>query len=213
MSSIEQQIIISPSQFTLLDRIAAFIDIQGFYVNGKFYPRQIAVVQGYYLPDVIDISTGLRHEDLSEQDQRTAEYSTRHVHGLTLDSDSAEAVHISRIDILLKQLESRWLGSKYSDERLFVHNNNHTRELLEDACIPSTDIRSIVPNIPNTRTLISEFRREKRKVHLITASDKAQAHWKLINLIRTYRSVLESSRTTSNVSRLQFNDLFDAWRI
>jgi hypothetical protein len=68
--------------------------MQGFYVNGKFVPREIALVDDEICARD-DIKTGLSLETLAETDISKCLYLTNPFHGLSLDCSSENAVTLS----------------------------------------------------------------------------------------------------------------------
>lgn len=187
-------IALSHAQFDSLLEIGAYIDIQGFYVDEKFCPRQLAVYREGYLPEIVEFSTGLRYKTLSFKDAQTANYLTNHVHGLSLDTEDPTAVPLEKLGDILRELSHTWLANNRMSHwllnpprKLFAHNNNHTEQVLTQEGFNSISLREIIPELPNSRAIQTLYSRSYRTLRHQSALTKVQSlSWYISKLRRNY---------------------------
>uniref|UniRef100_A0A158P4X9 Uncharacterized protein n=1 Tax=Tetranychus urticae TaxID=32264 RepID=A0A158P4X9_TETUR len=74
-----------------MDYICCYIDVQGFYANNVFYPRECAVLSDHGA-SVFSVDHELKMDQLSANDQRQALYLTRKHHGLPFEVDKGAKI-------------------------------------------------------------------------------------------------------------------------
>lgn len=67
-----------------MDYICCYIDVQGFYANNMFYPRECALLSDYGAT-IMSVDHGLSMDQLSAHDQGQAKFITKHHHGLPFE--------------------------------------------------------------------------------------------------------------------------------
>ena len=72
-----------------MENITAFCDAQGFYVKGRFYPRELAFLtyEGKFFHYTFDLSEITK----SSKDDETIKYVQRHIHHLSFYPSETEA--------------------------------------------------------------------------------------------------------------------------
>ena len=71
-----------------LSSIVGVLDVQGFFIGGKYFVREIAFASDR-LNIRYDVSTGINSASLSRADRRTAAFLTKHQHGLDFNPSGA----------------------------------------------------------------------------------------------------------------------------
>jgi hypothetical protein len=139
-----------------LKNIIACLDMQGFYVNGKFVPREIALVDDEICARD-DIKTGLSLETLAETDISKCLYLTNHFHGLSLDCSTENAVTLSEA---LEKIKSYII---LGETNYFGVKNHMLEKLLTDNGIPYLDLNQI--GCPSVRYLDSMYNEDCNCTH------------------------------------------------
>ena len=106
-----------------MENITAFCDSQGFYVRGRFYPRELAFLtrDGKFYNYSFDLSEVTR----SSKDERTIKYVQRHIHHLSFYPGEQETSCLPVYlfpeimkDLCHKHLEDGLLGIRNSFLRI-----------------------------------------------------------------------------------------------
>ena len=162
-------------------KIHGVIDIQGFYVGGKFIPRQLAIITRDTITKVYEFETGINPSKLTLDERKTVEYVQRHVNHLDLEpSPFSKLVYPSDdYDVALHRIE---LDYQITEDTLLAVNNNHAEELLTLVCFPFVSIRTIITGLPNKEKLMEFY--TKGTVAFSTAG-KVEALWKFIERLQS----------------------------
>ena len=134
-----------------LKNIIACLDMQGFYVNDKFVPREIALVNDEICARDC-IKTGLSLETLSEIDIGRCLYLSHHFHGLGLDPSNDDAVTLEEV---LEHIKSYVTPT---ETNYFGVKNHMLEKLLTDNGIPYLDLNEI--GCPSVRFLDSMYNQD-----------------------------------------------------
>lgn len=108
------------------------IDAQGFYVNGKFVAREIALVSdklSICIPVIIDVSKQ------TLEDRRKNDYIIRHLTGLPIRSSckNGDAIHCGNVKSTLMHL---YYATKQTSGDFLACKNHELYKLLESLQIP-----------------------------------------------------------------------------
>lgn len=76
----------------------AFVDIQGFHVQGEFYPKELSIEIGFKQQHFL-FEAPIPYQSLSAGDKKTVRYLENYVHGLRYSSGYIE---YGKIDEILK---------------------------------------------------------------------------------------------------------------
>lgn len=160
----------------MLAKIGGVIDIQGFYVEGQFVPRQLAIITKDTVTKVIEFDTGVDMKALTAEDRRTVRYIQGRVHYLDLKpSIYTPNVHPAEacIDVLQEIISDYDLTS----DRPLALNNSQAETLFKTAEFPYVDIQTLIPSIPNTQMLMRRYSRGRTT---FSTAGKVGALWKYI---------------------------------
>ena len=121
-----------------MDNIEAVCDAQGFYVGGRFYPREMAFLSldgsfRYYTFDLGEIFP-------TRKDQKTATYCQRYIHHIPWDLRDFEvsALPVHLFGELLQSLVRMWCKTGFLGVR-----NSHLRIECEKLAIPVFNMEKI----------------------------------------------------------------------
>jgi len=132
--------------------ICAFVDAQGFYINGKFVVRECAIVSEK-LQLCQEFNPNFKWNDLSDADKSNVKYCTKY-HGLTLNPKDLYLIpNSNKIEDYLKSFYTLLA----TDEKpYFAVKNDQFKQLLIDFNIPHCDLNK--RNIPAIKQLERDFR-------------------------------------------------------
>ena len=71
-----------------MEHICMFLDVQGFYYQQKFYPREIAIVTRSGSSVVFPVNHGLKYQSLNWHEKRSVSHCTNNHHGLSFETKS-----------------------------------------------------------------------------------------------------------------------------
>lgn len=159
----------------MLLTLGGVLDIQGFHVNNKFIPRQLAIITRESIVRVFDFKTNINYHELSSEDRRTVKYVQRNVHFLDCDPPAfVNAPHYSNCRLVIQRL---CVEHHITNRRPFAVNNPQAEILLTEAEIPFVSIRNFIANLPPTNTIIEYYSQGKA---LFSAAAKVASLWRLI---------------------------------
>lgn len=160
----------------MLLQIGGVIDIQGFHIKNKFIPRQIAIITKDTIVKVIDFKTGINYNELPVYDRRSVKQVQREIHFLDFEPSPfvKAAPHAEEYVTVLRQLA---LDYNITSENPLAVNNPQAEILLTEASVPYIAIRTLVPNLPNTETIIKQYTRGNT---IFSAPVKVSALWRFI---------------------------------
>jgi hypothetical protein len=157
-------------------KIVGILDIQGFYLNEAFVPRQLAIVTADTITKVIDFDTNLVFDDLSDYDQVTVNYLQMFVHHLDLAPPNLGQLVYPSADAaeVLRMIE---LDYRITEDRPIGVNNEHVELMLRDLKIPHVKIREVIKNLPRKEKLIKLY---SKGVSGFSTSAKVDALWRTV---------------------------------
>lgn len=159
----------------MLLKIGGIIDIQGFHVNDKFYPRQLAIITGDTIVKVVDFKTGINYHELSCEDRRNVKHVQRNIHYLELEpSIYINAPHSADYSTVIRRLCA---DHRINRDRPLGVNNPQTEIVLTTVGIPFVTIRGLIRNLPDTETIIKYYTRGSAT---FSAANKVASLWRLI---------------------------------
>ena len=160
----------------MLLKLKGVIDIQGFHVNNKFVPRQLAVITKDTITSVVDFRTGINYHELSIHDRRGVKNVQKNVHFLDFEP-SAYIKYQPSSEEYISVLRRVALDLNITRENPIGVCNPQTEVLLTTADIPSITIRNLIPNLPTTDLIIRHYTRTPCTV---SAACKVSSLWRLI---------------------------------
>lgn len=160
----------------MLLKLKGVIDIQGFHVNNKFIPRQLAVITKDTITSVIDFKTSINYHELSAHDRRGVKNVQKNVHFLDFEP-SAYIKYQPSSEEYITVLRRVALDLGISCENPIGVCNPQAEVLLTTADIPFTPIRHLIPNLPTSDTIIRHYTRTRSTVSPAT---KVSSLWRLI---------------------------------
>ncbi|CAH1106737.1 unnamed protein product [Psylliodes chrysocephalus] len=101
----------------------AFVDIQGFTVEGIFHPKELSIEIGFKQYHFL-FTSAIPYNNLDEMDRKTVRYLERNVHGIQYTSGFVDHGQVNKI------LESNLL---YSANYVYVRGNQKA-EFLQRKC-------------------------------------------------------------------------------
>lgn len=124
------------------ENLAFVLDAQGFFIEGKFVPRELAA-KGSYFEKFYEFDIEKDYSSLNEKDKRTVNFCTTHVHGINFEL--RERSESSAIPIGLFEKVINYLYHKYKDDKkIYVGLRNSQLEVvLKQLEIPYIDLSSI----------------------------------------------------------------------
>lgn len=160
----------------MLLKIKGVIDIQGFNVNDKFIPRQLAVITRDTTTSVIDFKTGINYHELPRHDRRSVKNDQKSIHFLDLEP-SVYIRYRPPAEEYINVLKRVALDLDITCEYPIAVCNPQTEVLLTSANIPFVPIRNLIPNLPTTDIIIRHYTRTPCTV---SAANKVSSLWRLI---------------------------------
>ena len=115
-----------------MDKVCAIIDAQGFHANGRFFPREIAIITKNFKM-CVEMDTKLDYINLSSSDCRTNMFIEKHLLGMTLRSDST--LNCDNIITKIYQLIAD------NDKYLFGVKNYQLERILKRLEIPYINLQ------------------------------------------------------------------------
>ena len=124
------------------ESVVFIIDAQGFYIDGKFIARELAI-KGKDFEKFYEFDSCRNYGDLSEKDKRTTNFCTTHVHGINLEL--TERPESSPIPIALFQDVLKYLYNKYRSQTrtLVCLRHSQLKAILDEMEIPVLDVSSL----------------------------------------------------------------------
>ena len=114
-----------------MNEISFIMDVQGFYIKNKFYPREVAIVNSKYITHfLIDIPY---ISNLTDQDKSTIAFA-KSLHGFELCSDEMPALPYFTFNSIMKHLYKK--VARYNGKPVLV-KNNQLQILLQEINIPT----------------------------------------------------------------------------
>jgi hypothetical protein len=160
----------------MLLKLSGVIDIQGFHVNNKFIPRQLAVITKDTITSVIDFKTGINYHELSIHDRRGVKNVQKNIHFLDFEP-SVYIKYRPSAEEYFNVLRRVALDLNISRENPIGVNNPQTELMLTAADVPYVTIRNLIPNLPTTDVIIKHY---TRTPCTITPASKVSSLWRLI---------------------------------
>lgn len=71
-----------------MEHICMYLDVQGFYYQQKFYPREIAIVTKSGASLAFGVNHGIKYDSLNWLEKRSVSHCTNHHHGLSFETKS-----------------------------------------------------------------------------------------------------------------------------
>jgi len=136
----------------MFHQVFACLDVQGFYVNNDFYPREFAIVNECK-SGAQNIDTRLNIKDMCYEDQLTCRFLTNNFHGLTLrPKDPTDCLNIyEAMQCILKyQQETATEKKPY-----YGIKNDMLKRILHEFGIPHLCLESI--GCPSHKILEQSF--------------------------------------------------------
>lgn len=99
----------------------AFVDIQGFIINGSFCPKELTIQIGYKQSHFL-FTPPMPFSNLNKADQKTAKYLERYVHGIKYSSGDIE---YSELDSILET------NLQFAADYIYVRGNQKVNFLEE----------------------------------------------------------------------------------
>ncbi len=132
-----------------MDIICAIIDAQGFVINNKFYPREIAVTYNGMILN-FDVNTNLDFRLMNEKDVKTNEYIMNNVTGLKLRHDpSVDSIPMIKLGVTIAQIYEML---KTPTKQHFGIKNSQFSQILDELGIPYKEI-----DTPSIHTLMKYY--------------------------------------------------------
>lgn len=160
----------------MLLKLGGVIDIQGFDVNNKFVPRQLAVITKDTIASVIDFKTGINYHELCASDRRNVKNVQKNIHFLDFEP-SVYITYLPSAEDYNSVLKRVALDLDISCDNPLGVNNPQTEILLTVAEIPYIPLRNLIPSLPCTDTVIRHY---TKIPSTFTAASKVSALWRLI---------------------------------
>ena len=124
-----------------LSNVCMVVDIEGFFLNKTFHPREIGYVS--LTENCINSHRfKLNHvvKKLSEKDWKTVNYCKKYVHGLTLKCLPWEK-DLYQVENLRPLLKNVYYSSKRNDRNLVAYKGGQVeKEILDELEIPSINL-------------------------------------------------------------------------
>lgn len=117
--------------------VDVFVDAQGFFVNGTFFPRELAIISK---ENFIYFTFDLPSINLSKKNQKTVNFCTKKVHGIFWNSSKFDTYSIP-VTLFKKILYNYCI--KWKEDGLVGVRNSHLRHVLEMLKIPVFDMEQI----------------------------------------------------------------------
>jgi hypothetical protein len=160
----------------MLLKLGGVIDIQGFHVNNKFVPRQLAVITKDTITSVIDFKTGINYHELCANDRRNVKNLQKNIHFLDFEP-SCYINYLPSAEEHITVLRHIAVDLNITSDNPFGVNNPQTEILLTLADVPYVPIRNLIPTLPSTDAVIKYY---TKIASTFTAASKVSALWRLI---------------------------------
>lgn len=118
-----------------MNHICGFIDVQGYYHEKKFYPREIAVLADDAII-CLNIYTGLTYEMLSDSEKQQAAFNYKFKHGLEFESDKTHTP-LHRVKTFLSLFYKARVDC---DRFLIACKTREAEDVLRDSMIPRINL-------------------------------------------------------------------------
>ena len=117
-----------------MDYICCYVDLQGFYVNNMFYPRECGLLSDHGA-SILSVDHGLKMDQLSANDQRQVKYITRHHHGLPFTTKQGTSIEKIK-DVIMAFYEA----NADEDHFLAACKTKETETVLKSLGIPRINL-------------------------------------------------------------------------
>lgn len=160
----------------MLLKLGGVIDIQGFHVNNKFVPRQLAIITRDTIASVVDFKTGINYHELCANDRRNVKNVQKNTHFLEFEP-SVYITYLPSAEDYNSVLRRAAVDLNISCDNPLGVANPQTEILLTVAEIPYIPLRSLIPALPSIETVIRHY---TKIPSTFTAASKVSALWRLI---------------------------------
>ena len=120
-----------------MEYICCYFDTQGFYFNDKFYPREFAVLSQTGA-SVFSVDHGLKFQDLSWYERRSAIHNIRNHHGLSFEAK--RGVNIAAIKPIITAF---YKANVDLDHFLVACKSKEAEAILKDFGIPRINLERL----------------------------------------------------------------------
>jgi hypothetical protein len=145
--------------------VCLIVDCQGFTVNGKFIPKEIAFTTNKGKPSCFEIDHKMSLDDLNREDRVSNWYITNFINDLPFEPKTKECVSISDVPALLRVLYNKHY-LRQTD--VFGIKNPQLGKLLDELKIPWLELQ-----IPKMDTLFKYYYNEiKCNYHIVDFSER-----------------------------------------
>lgn len=125
-----------------MDKMCMLIDLDGFHINGEFYPRELGCISLVkdHKPDSYHFS--MKKMYIAKKNRSQVNYVIRHVHGLPLVATAEEnAETVGWLPMIVMELYEK--NKCWDAEVVGYKGGNIERDLLSSLGIPSYNIERL----------------------------------------------------------------------
>jgi hypothetical protein len=126
-----------------MEKICAVVDAQGFYINNKFFVRELSMVSDE-LTICIEFDPGFNWHELSQEDKNIIMYSTKYIHGLYFRPFNPDKHNYLNKSEDIGFVLQKWYQMVATNQKyLFAHKNNQLGKILTELGIQCIDLSEL----------------------------------------------------------------------
>lgn len=133
-----------------MDQICAIVDVQGFYLNKKFFAREFAIKSGEENL-CCEFKPNIEWKDIRQEDLHHVKYCCRRIFGLKFYPETL--AHGS--DCIYDVLKYHYKKLATEDKKYFGIKNHHLRDILIACEIPYCNLEDF--EFPSIKKIYDEY--------------------------------------------------------